>query len=56
MTYKDLCEDMSRRLSKLGMKMSPKEIWEMSPTGEVWPIHQLKDRLEDLEATLEAVD
>ena len=50
MTYKDLCEDLSRRLAENGVEISPVEIWNMSPTGELWPIHDLEQRLDDLDA------
>jgi hypothetical protein len=40
-TYKTVCEKIAAFLTERGTPTTGVEVWEMSPTGEIWPIHDL---------------
>lgn len=45
MTYEKLCERLAPWLSHFtGRQWTPRQVWEISPTGELWPIHVLAEQ------------
>ena len=49
MTGEEWCEELSARLKKRGVDLSPDEIWNSSPTGELWPLFELQAKLDYLD-------
>lgn len=43
MTYKDMCKTVVKAAKILNPNstLTPKQVWEISPTGEIWPVHAL---------------
>lgn len=42
MTGKEMCEEIAAELSRrTGLNVDPKGIWEMSPSGEIFPIVEM---------------
>ena len=42
MTGKEMCEKIAAELTRrTGKAVDPKEVWEMSPTGELFPVFDL---------------
>lgn len=41
-----MCETIVRAIKKLhpDSDITPKQVWEMSPTGELWPIHVMYEK------------
>ena len=61
LTGKQMCEAISKELkSKHNFIIKPKDIWEISPTGEIWPVvalyNNLFNRSEDEKVTEELLD
>lgn len=40
MTYKQMCEKV---VAFLGNGVTAEQVWNVSPSGELWPIHALYD-------------
>ena len=49
MTGEEWCEELSARLKKRGVDLTPDEIWNSSPTGELWPLFDLQAKLDYLD-------
>ena len=41
-TYKELCEDIAKHLRTYGLEVTGEQVWRCSPSGEIWPIHDLE--------------
>ncbi len=49
MTGEEWCKELSARLKKRGVDLTPDEIWNSSPTGELWPLFELQHKLDYLD-------
>lgn len=46
MTERDMCEKISTEIEKrTGTKIPPRAIWDMSTSGELWPVFELYETL-----------
>lgn len=41
MSGRELCEKMSAFLATKGVTITPRDIWNQSPSGELWPVYEL---------------
>ena len=44
MSGRELCEKMSAFLATKGVTITPRDIWNQSPSGELWPVYALYER------------
>lgn len=47
-TAKQICEEIREWMSKkYGYTGTAKDIWQMSPTGELWPVYELYEMMKN---------